>query len=93
LYPGLNSSNISSKVSFPLKRNYSDVRIQSSLYSETDISVKDDTVRRSVIRTGVFYRETRRINGKVTGSVTKIEVTNQGFNYTKSQRLQSKAMD
>ena len=35
-------------------------------------------------RSGVYYREIPPINGKIVGSVTAVNVTNQGFNYTKT---------
>jgi hypothetical protein len=85
LYPVLNTTaTYQAKFGFPLKRNYSDVRVQSSLYSEPDITVADTTVSPPVPRSGVYYREIPPINGKVTGSVTSIKLTNQGFNYTKT---------
>jgi hypothetical protein len=85
LYPVLNSTaTYQTKFGFPLKRNYSDVRIQSSLYTEPDITTADTTVSPPVTRSGVYYREIPPINGKITGSVTAINVTNQGFNYTKT---------
>jgi hypothetical protein len=85
LYPVLNSTaTYKAKFGFPLRRNYSDVRIQSSLYTEPDITVTDTTVSPRVPRSGVYYREIPPINGKVTGSVTAVNVTNQGFNYTKT---------
>lgn len=84
LYPVLNSvATYQAKFGFPLKRNYSDVRLQSSVYTEPDITVLDNTVSPSVSRTSVYYREIPPIGGKITGSVTSINVTNQGFNYTK----------
>jgi hypothetical protein len=84
LYPVLNSaSTYDLKFGFPLKRNYSDVRIQSSLYTEPNITVLDNSVFPSVSRSGVYYREISPIGGKITGSVTAINVLNQGFNYTK----------
>ena len=85
LYPILNSTaTYQTKFGMPLKRNYSDVRIQSSLYTEPDITVLDTTETVSVLRSGVYYREIAPINGKVVGSVTAVNVTNQGFNYTKT---------
>jgi len=85
VYPVLNSAaTYQAKFGFPLKRNYSDVRIQSSLYSEPDITVLNTTVSPSVLQSGVYYREIPPINGKITGSVTSVNVTNQGFNYTKT---------
>jgi hypothetical protein len=77
LYPVLNSTaTYQAKFGFPLKRNYSDVTVQSSLYTEPDITV--------LTKTSVYYREIPPINGKITGSVTEINVINQGFNYTKT---------
>jgi hypothetical protein len=87
LYPVLNSNaTYQSKFGFPLKRNYSDVMVQSSFYTEPDISVVDSSnaLIAPVTRTGVYYREIPPINGKIVGSVTAINVTNQGFNYTKT---------
>jgi hypothetical protein len=85
LYPVLNSTaTYQAKFGFPLKRNYSDVRIQSSLYTEPDITVLNTTVSPAVQQSGVYYREIPPINGKIVGSVTAINVTNQGFNYTKT---------
>jgi hypothetical protein len=85
LYPVLNSTaTYKAKFGFPLRRNYSDVRIQSSLYTEPDITVTDTTVSPRVPRSGVYYREIPPINGNITGSVSSINVKNQGFNYTKT---------
>jgi len=87
LYPVLNSNaTYQAKFGFPLKRNYSDVMVQSSFYTEPDITVVDSSnaLIAPVTRTGVYYREIPPINGKIVGSVTAINVTNQGFNYTKT---------
>jgi hypothetical protein len=85
LYPVLNSSaSYQAKFGMRLKRNYSDVRLLSSLYTDPDITVTDTSSFPSVSRTGVFYREVPPINGKVVGSVTAINIENQGFNYTKT---------
>jgi hypothetical protein len=84
LYPVIDSTaTYKLKFGFPLKRNYSDVRIQSSIYTEPNITVLDSTVSPSVTRSGVYYRELPPIGGKVVGSVTSIRVLNQGFNYSK----------
>ena len=87
LYPVLNSNaTYQAKFGFPLKRNYSDVMVQSSFYTEPDITVVDSSnaLIAPVTRTGVYYREIPPINGKIVGSVTAINVNNQGFNYTKT---------
>jgi hypothetical protein len=85
IYPTLNSSTTYNvKFAVPLKRNYSEVITQSSIYSDPDITVFDNSVSTPVYRNGVFYGEIPPINGKITGKVVAINVMNQGFNYSKT---------